>query len=274
MGASFAAVSPEHPLARALEGDPAVAAFLAECRAMGTSEEEIETAEKKGFDTGIRVVHPFDPDWELPVYIANFILMDYGTGAIFGCPAHDQRDLDFARKYGLPVIDVYAAPGSDARVGSEAYVPPKSEPVAYLRPVAGGGVMTGDDAVAAAIARCEAEGFGAGRDQVPAARLGPEPPALLGLPDPGGPLRRLRHRAREAREPAGAAARTTPPSTGPATRWSGIRPGRRPPARPAAARRGARPTPWTPSSIRPGTSRASPRRTRPSRPACPRPTTG
>ena len=79
--------------------------------AIGTSEEEIETAEKKGFDTGIRVVHPFDPAWELPVYIANFILMDYGTGAIFGCPAHDQRDLDFARKYGLPVIDVFAAPG-------------------------------------------------------------------------------------------------------------------------------------------------------------------
>ncbi len=162
MGASFAAVSPEHPLARALEGDPAVAAFLAECRAMGTSEEEIETAEKKGFDTGIRVVHPFDPNWELPVYIANFILMDYGTGAIFGCPAHDQRDLDFARKYGLPVIDVFAAPGSDARVGDEAYVPPKSEPVEYLRPVASAGVMTGEVALAAAITACEAAGVGEG----------------------------------------------------------------------------------------------------------------
>ena len=77
------------------------------------------------------------PSWELPVYIANFILMDYGTGAIFGCPAHDQRDLDFARKYGLPVIDVFAAPGSAARVGTEAYVPPKAEPVAFLLPVAG-----------------------------------------------------------------------------------------------------------------------------------------
>ena len=114
-GASFAAVSPEHPLAKALEGDPAVAAFLAECRRIGTSEEELETAEKKGFDTGIRVVHPLDPAWELPVYIANFILMDYGTGAIFGCPAHDQRDLDFARKYGLPVIDVFARARAPAR---------------------------------------------------------------------------------------------------------------------------------------------------------------
>ena len=103
-GASFAAISPDHPLARALEADPEVAAFVAECRRLGTSEEDIETAEKMGFDTGIRVVHPFDPAWEMPVYIANFILMDYGTGAIFGCPAHDQRDLDFARKYGLPVV--------------------------------------------------------------------------------------------------------------------------------------------------------------------------
>ena len=98
MGASFVAVSPDHPLARALEaGDPEVAAFVAECRRMGTSQEEIETAEKRGLDTGIRVRHPLDPSWELPVWIANFILMDYGTGAIFGCPAHDQRDLDFVR---------------------------------------------------------------------------------------------------------------------------------------------------------------------------------
>ncbi|HET9069577.1 MAG TPA: leucine--tRNA ligase, partial [Amaricoccus sp.] len=161
-GASFAAVSPEHPLARALEGDPAVAAFLAECRRMGTSEEDLETAEKKGFDTGIRVVHPFDPGWELPVYIANFILMDYGTGAIFGCPAHDQRDLDFARKYGLPVIDVFATPGSEARVGTEAYVPPRTETVEFLRPVAGERLMTGEAAVDAAIAFCEAEGIGRG----------------------------------------------------------------------------------------------------------------
>ncbi|WP_118133245.1 leucine--tRNA ligase [Oceanicella sp. SM1341] len=106
-GASFAGISPDHPLSRALEaGNPELAAFNAECRRIGTSEEALETAEKRGFDTGIRVVHPFDASKELPVYVANFILMDYGTGAIFGCPAHDQRDLDFARKYGLTVTPV------------------------------------------------------------------------------------------------------------------------------------------------------------------------
>ncbi len=107
MGASFAAISPDHPLAKALEADPEIAAFVAECRKGGTSAEEIETAEKIGFDTGIRVKHPLDPAWELPVWIANFILMDYGTGAIFGCPAHDQRDWDFATKYGLPIEPVF-----------------------------------------------------------------------------------------------------------------------------------------------------------------------
>ncbi|HSF96855.1 MAG TPA: leucine--tRNA ligase [Thermohalobaculum sp.] len=127
-GASFAAISCDHPLARALEGKvKGLAGFNAECRRMGTSEEELEKAEKKGFDTGLKVVHPFDPDWELPVYVANFILMDYGTGAIFGCPAHDQRDLDFARKYGLDVVPVVCPSDQDAasfQVGNEAYVGP------------------------------------------------------------------------------------------------------------------------------------------------------
>jgi len=127
-GASFAAISPDHPLARALEGKVAgLAEFCAECRRMGTSEEELEKAEKKGFDTGLRVVHPFDPGWTLPVYVANFILMDYGTGAIFGCPAHDQRDLDFARKYGLDVVPV-VCPAEQAAagfaIGHEAYLGP------------------------------------------------------------------------------------------------------------------------------------------------------
>ncbi|MGO7165368.1 hypothetical protein ACCS78_40975, partial [Rhizobium johnstonii] len=81
-----------------------IEAFCDECRRAGTSLAALETAEKKGMDTGIRVRHPLDPSWELPVYIANFVLMDYGTGAIFGCPSGDQRDLDFARKYGLPVV--------------------------------------------------------------------------------------------------------------------------------------------------------------------------
>ncbi|HEY0439238.1 MAG TPA: leucine--tRNA ligase [Xanthobacteraceae bacterium] len=113
-GAKFMAIAPDHPLATAAAArDPALAAFIEECRHTGTAQEAIETAEKKGYDTGIRAVHPFDPDWQLPVYVANFILMDYGTGAIFGCPAHDQRDLDFVNKYGLGATPVVCPPGQD-----------------------------------------------------------------------------------------------------------------------------------------------------------------
>ena len=114
-GASFMAVAPDHPLARAAAAsNPALADFCEMCRRMGTSAAEIETAEKLGFDTGVRAVHPLDPGWTLPVYVANFILMDYGTGAIFGCPSGDQRDLDFARKYALPVIPVVMPADADA----------------------------------------------------------------------------------------------------------------------------------------------------------------
>jgi len=113
-GAKFMAISPDHPLARAAAArDPKLATFVEECKKTGTSQEAIDTAEKLGFDTGIRAVHPFDAGWQLPVYVANFILMDYGTGAIFGCPAHDQRDLDFANKYGLGNTPVVAPAGSD-----------------------------------------------------------------------------------------------------------------------------------------------------------------
>ncbi|WP_159729064.1 leucine--tRNA ligase [Methylosinus sp. Ce-a6] len=113
-GAKFVALAPDHPIARAAaEKDPALAAFAEECRHIGTSVAAIETAEKKGYDTGLRVVHPFDPEWTLPVYVANFILMDYGTGAIFGCPAHDQRDLDFSRAYGLGATPVICPEGVD-----------------------------------------------------------------------------------------------------------------------------------------------------------------
>ena len=106
-GASFLAVSAQHPLALMIaQKEEKVADFLAECSALGTSEAAIEKAEKQGFDTGLKVQHPLRDGHKLPVYIANFVLMDYGTGAIFGCPAHDQRDLDFARKYNLPVIPV------------------------------------------------------------------------------------------------------------------------------------------------------------------------
>ncbi|MBN8631127.1 MAG: leucine--tRNA ligase [Rhodobacterales bacterium] len=161
-GASFAAISPDHPLAKALEGDPAVAEFVARCRKGGTSAEEIETAEKIGYDTGIRVKHPLDPTWELPVWIANFILMDYGTGAIFGCPAHDQRDFDFATKYGLPIEAVFVAEGAEDVALTEAFVPMKSEKVRYVRGFAGADVQTGDDGVAAAITHAEAQGYGQG----------------------------------------------------------------------------------------------------------------
>jgi len=161
MGASFAAISPDHPLAKSLEADPKVAAFLAQCRLGGTTAEALETAEKIGLDTGIRVKHPLDPAWELPVWIANFILMDYGTGAIFGCPAHDQRDFDFATKYSLPIKPVFSADGSDA-VLTEAYVPMKSEKVTYIRSFAGNAQQTGDEGVTAAIAHAEANGYGQG----------------------------------------------------------------------------------------------------------------
>src|SRR5690606_19022402 len=125
VGASFMAIAADHPLAKkAAKSDPELAAFCEECRRMGTSLAALETAEKKGCDTGIRVVHPFDESWTLPVYVANFVLMDYGTGAIFGCPSGDQRDLDFARKYGLPVVPVVMPDGADAAtfaIGEEAY---------------------------------------------------------------------------------------------------------------------------------------------------------
>ncbi len=113
-GASFCALSANHPLAASLAAaDPKLADFIAECNRTGTSEAALETAEKIGYDTGLKAIHPFDPSWMLPVYVANFVLMEYGTGAIFGCPAHDQRDLDFARKYRLPVLPVVAPAGAD-----------------------------------------------------------------------------------------------------------------------------------------------------------------
>ncbi|MDF2901343.1 MAG: leucine--tRNA ligase, partial [Phenylobacterium sp.] len=159
-GASFVGIAPDHPLAEQLASDPKVAAFLAECRKGGASEAEIETAEKVGYDTGLTVAHPFDPDWRLPVWIANFILMDYGTGAIFGCPAHDQRDLDFARKYGLPVKAVVLPPGEDPatfEVADEAYVGPGT--IFHSAFLDG---MEIEPAKAAAVARLEAQNQGQG----------------------------------------------------------------------------------------------------------------
>ncbi|MGH1398593.1 MAG: leucine--tRNA ligase [Alphaproteobacteria bacterium] len=119
-GASFAAISPDHPLAETLAGNKnGFENFIKQCQAIGTSEAAIEQAEKLGFDTGYTVQHPFLEDTQLPLYIANFILMDYGTGAIYGVPAHDQRDFDFAKKYGLPITQVIDH--NDANIEKEAY---------------------------------------------------------------------------------------------------------------------------------------------------------
>lgn len=121
-GASFVAIAPDHPLAQSLAKDNLqLADFCDDCRKMGTTAAELETMEKKGFDTGLSALHPLDPNWKLPVFVANFVLMDYGTGAVFGVPAHDQRDLDFARKYVLPVTRVVAKDGEDAPIENEAY---------------------------------------------------------------------------------------------------------------------------------------------------------
>ncbi len=159
-GTSFAALSPDHPIALELaEQNEAAAAFIAECKAGGTSAAQVETAEKKGFDTGLKVIHPLDPEWKLPVFIANFVLIEYGTGAIFGVPGHDQRDFEFARKYDLPIKRVVAGSISDADapIGDEAE--------------SGGGVIVnsrfldGLDVEAAkklVIGRAEAEGWGEG----------------------------------------------------------------------------------------------------------------
>ncbi|MFL6844839.1 MAG: leucine--tRNA ligase [Allosphingosinicella sp.] len=159
-GASFAAISPDHPIALALAREnEALAAFIAECKQGGTTAAELETAEKKGFDTGARVIHPLDPDWTLPLYVANFVLMDYGTGAVFGCPAHDQRDLDFARKYGLPVTRVVAPSPEEAAepIGDEAYTGPGR--LVNSRFLDG---LTAEDGIREVIARAEEEGWGEG----------------------------------------------------------------------------------------------------------------
>jgi leucyl-tRNA synthetase len=158
-GASFAAIAADHPLAaEAATNDPHLAEFIEECRRTGTAAEEIETAEKKGYDTGLKVVHPFDPDWKLPVYVANFVLMEYGTGAIFGCPAHDQRDLDFARKYRLPVARVVAPEGeAETPIGDEAYTGPGR--IVHSRFLDG---LDVEAAKAEVIRRAEADGWGQG----------------------------------------------------------------------------------------------------------------
>ena len=166
LGASFVGISPDHPLTKQLEADnPDLAEFNIEARKGGTTAEAIETAEKLGFDTGLKVRHPLSPSWELPVWVANFVLMDYGTGAIFACPAHDQRDLDFCRKYDLPVIDAFFALDDKTPVDRQAFVPPKTEKVTWVKHFAGLDIATGEEAINATIAFAEKSGWGHGVTQ-------------------------------------------------------------------------------------------------------------
>jgi len=161
-GASFVAISPGHPIAEALAAERSdVAEFIAKCRQGGTTAAEIETAEKLGFDIGLEVTHPLDPEWRLPVWIANFVLMDYGTGALFGVPAHDARDFEFASKYGLPIRRVVAASVDDGGL-------------AVTEAETGGGVavnsqfldgMATEAATAEIIRRAETAGWGRGVTQ-------------------------------------------------------------------------------------------------------------
>ena len=163
-GASFLAISPEHPVARALESNnPELADFIAETRKMDTTEAAMDKVEKKGLDTGITVQHPVYPDQVLPVWVGNFVLMDYGTGAVFGCPAHDQRDLDFARKYGLDVRNAFYMPDDATEVEDTALVPVKSEKVVYIEHFAGLTEATSQEGIDATIDYFEAHDLGTGQ---------------------------------------------------------------------------------------------------------------
>jgi leucyl-tRNA synthetase len=159
-GASFAAISPDHPIALELAArDADAAAFIEECKRGGTTAAELETAEKKGFRTPLEVVHPLDPEWRLPVYIANFVLMDYGTGAIFGVPGHDQRDFEFASKYGLPIRRVVAGSVEDADKPIEGEAESGGGVIVNSRFLDG---LSVEEAKAEVVRRAEADGWGEG----------------------------------------------------------------------------------------------------------------
>ena len=209
-GAKFMAIAPDHPLAIAAAAkNPKLAEFIADVKKIGTAQEIIDTAEKQGFDTGIKAVHPFDPSWKLPVYVANFVLMEYGTGAIFGCPAHDQRDLDFVNKYALGNIPVVCPEGQDPKtfvITDTAY--DGDGRMINSRFLDG---MTIEEAKEEVAKRLETETARQrprrrAPGELPAARLGHFTAALLGLPDPGDPLPEMRRGAGARRSVAGGAA--------------------------------------------------------------------
>jgi leucyl-tRNA synthetase len=184
LGASFIGISPDHPLAKSLEkNNKNIERFNSKCRLHGKSQQDIDKAEKIGIDTGITVEHPLDHKKTLPVWIANFILMDYGTGAIFACPAHDQRDLDFAIKYKLPIIDTFVSIKDKTKVRDIAYVPPKTEIVEWVNHFTGIQKGTGEEVIEATIKLAEKSGWGKPVTQYRLTRLGREQTALLGMPN-------------------------------------------------------------------------------------------
>ena len=161
LGASFIGISPDHPLSKDLEkSNKDVLSFNSKCRHSGTSQQNMDKADKIGFDTGLTVSHPLDPKKLLPIWIANFILMDYGTGAIFACPAHDQRDLEFAIKYSLPVIDTFFSIENKTKVQKNAFVPPKTEIVEWVDHFTGITKASGEKAIDLTIKLAEDTGWG------------------------------------------------------------------------------------------------------------------
>lgn len=166
-GASFIGIAPEHPIAKQLaQTNKELENFCVDVRRMGTTAEELETAEKRGFDTGLKVQHPLYKDQTLPVWIANFILMDYGTGAVFGCPAHDQRDYEFATKYQLPIIATFESSQNGTKSQEDAaFLPPKSEKVRWINQPTGIDIATGEEAISKTIAWAQENNIGKAKEQ-------------------------------------------------------------------------------------------------------------
>jgi len=253
-GASFMAISPEHPLAAHLaKRNQELAVFIEECRRIGTTEEALAKAEKKGFDTGIVAVHPFKSDVKLPVYVANFVVMGYGTGAIFGCPAHDQRDLDFARKYGCPVVPVVLPPGADPAtftVGNEAYLGEGT--MINSEFLDGLTIEAAKDKIAGLL---EERGIGARKVNYRLRDWLISRQRYWGCPIP------VIHCDKDGVVPVPVdqlPVKLPEDATfdGPGNPWTIIPRGSMSPARSVVSQRCVRPTPWTPSSTAPGTSSA------------------